>query len=147
MKTTITKVYERSPAGLFELLPARRGCGWSGGIALDLFGHWSEQKSWLDRPGWGAKFSEGHKALLRRVIAIVIAVPGALDRVPRAPADGWVTRAWVCESEEDLAALVADLRAQGFIAHAESTNAFDACFEAHHLDKREHLAAVRAMNL
>jgi hypothetical protein len=114
------------------------------GIELDLLGHWAEQKEWLDRPGWGAKLSDGHRALLRRAIAIVIATPSSPIAIP---ADGWVTRAWVCESEEDLAALVATLRAQGFVARDESTNAGDARFEAHHLDRRELLAYMKSLKV
>jgi hypothetical protein len=53
----------------------------------------------------------------------------------------------VCESEEDLAALVASLRAQGFVAADESTNAGDARFQAHHLDRREHLAYVASLKV
>ena len=139
----ITKVYERSPRGHFELLPPRPGCGFSGGIELDLLGHWAERKENLDRPGWGAKLSDGHRALVRRAIAIAIATPSSPIAIP---ADGWVTRAWVCESEEDLAALVASLRAQGFTAADESTNARDARFHAHHLDRREQRAYVASLN-
>ena len=139
----ITKVYERSPRGHFELLPPRPGCGYSGGIELDLLGHWSERKENLDRPGWGTPLSDGHRALVRRAIAIVIATPSSPAAIP---ADG-VTRAWVCESEEDLAALVTSLRAAGFISADESTNSRDARFHAHHLDRREQRAYIESLKV